>query len=364
MATTRQRGTIELRLVAVAPDGEAADLVVEAVPDAPARELVAAVAAELGLAEAPARVGGAELPGDAPLSELALRHGDVLDFGRRASPAAAAQRELVVAGGPEAGRRFPLAPGVHRVGREGALALDDPSLSAAHVVLAVAEDGAVTVADAGSRNGTAVEGVALEPGEERPLADGELVAAGRTLLAVESPALSEPHSAAAGDGLVRFNRPPRVQRPLEDAVRPFPAPPERPRRRAAAPPAPELVRRAQRLEPSLWERRPDDHDFLSLRIGSADRPALLALRLNDGGADELRREVEELGAWYSTAPAVPVTVPVAELGVVGVCGPRARVEALGRWLVAQAAALHSPRELALAAAVDSDDWEWMKWLPH
>src|SRR5439155_20042587 len=249
MATTRQRGTIELRLVAVAPDGEAADLVVEAVPDAPARELVAAVAAELGLAEAPARVGGAELPGDAPLSELALRHGDVLDFGRRASPAAAAQRELVVAGGPEAGRRFPLAPGVHRVGREGALALDDPSLSAAHVVLAVAEDGAVTVADAGSRNGTAVEGVALEPGEERPLADGELVAAGRTLLAVESPALSEPHSAAAGDGLVRFNRPPRVQRPLEDAVRPFPAPPERPQR-ARLPLAASLVPLA--LGVGLW----------------------------------------------------------------------------------------------------------------
>ena len=64
---------------------------------------------------------------------------------------------------------------------------------------------------------------------------------------------------------------------------------------------------------------------------------------------------------------MPVTVQAAELGVVGLCGPRERVESLARWLVAQAAALHSPRDLAISAVLDpqrADGWDWLKWLPH
>lgn len=40
---------------------------------------------------------------------------------------------------------------------------------------------------------------------------------------------------------------------------------------------------------------------------------------------------------------------------------------LARWLAFQAAALHSPAELELALAAESDgaaDWSWLKWLPH
>src|SRR5205085_8927119 len=134
-----------------------------------------AVAAQLGLdGDVRARLGGEELPGDAPLAELALRHGDVLELGgAREGGAPAAAVDLVVAGGPEAGRRIPPAPGTHRVGREGPHAIEDPSLSATHLVVTVREDGSVLVADAGSRNGTAVEGVSLEAGRERPLAAGE-----------------------------------------------------------------------------------------------------------------------------------------------------------------------------------------------
>ena len=139
------------------------------------------------------------------------------------------------------------------------------------------------------------------------------------------------------------------------------------RRRAAAPSAPELLRRVRRFEPALWERRPDDDDFLELRIGSADLPSLLTVRLDPGGSETLRAEVEELASWYATVPSVPVTVPLAELGVVGLCGPRERVEALARLLVAQAVVLHSPGDLSVAAAVAPDrldGWDWLKWLPH
>ena len=66
------------------------------------------------------------------------------------------------------------------------------------------------------------------------------------------------------------------------------------------------------------------------------------MRLDPGGSETLRAEAEELASWYATVPPVPVTVPLAELGVVGLCGPRERVEALARLLVAQAVVLHPP----------------------
>jgi DNA segregation ATPase FtsK/SpoIIIE, S-DNA-T family len=453
VATTREVGTVELGLVVVAPDGRRSDMWLEATPRAPTHELVSALAAALDLdpVSRVTRADGEQLPDGAPLSELGLRQGDELHFGpRETARTAAAPVDLVVVGGPSAGRRTPLPYGAHGVGRDASVELDDPSLSARHLVVVVQGGGQVTVADAGSRNGTAVEGVALEIGEERPLADGELVQAGRTLLRVE-PHETVEHPAPTPDeaGRISFNRPPRVHRPLEGRTRAFPAPPneaqrsrlplgasliplvlgvglylltrlptmllfsllapvmavttyvedrrggrksferqareyrrsltalreeldgerrdEVARRRAQAPSAAELLVRVRRLEPTLWERRPDDSDFLALRVGSADQPALLSVKLEGGGSDALRREADELLAWYGTVPAVPVIVPFAELGVVGVCGSQARVEGLGRWLVAQAAALHSPSDLAIVASIDPErlrEWDWLKWLPH
>ena len=452
MESTARRTALDLGLVVAAGDGARHDVRAEFAPEAPAHELLAALAEEAGLdGDLPAaRRGGHELPADAPLAELDLRHGDEISFGdERAAPSLPAVAELVVVGGPQAGRRVPLLPGVHRVGREASIAIDDPSLSAQHLVLTIDADGAASVADAGSRNGTLVEGVTVPAGEERQLQGGDLVQAGRTLLSVAAPEIAPPDAPVDGAGRVPFNRPPRVQRLLEPSTRPFPAPPGDPqrsrlplgasliplllgiglyavtklptmlffsllspvmalstyiedrrsgrkgferhsreyrrrlaalrdelaverreevaRRRARAPSPPELLRRAHRLEPALWERRPDDPDFLELRVGTADLPSLLTVRLDPGGSEALRAEVEELAAWYATVPSVPVTVPLAELGVVGLCGPRERVEALARLLVAQAAVLHAPGDLAVAAAVAPGrraDWEWLKWLPH
>src|SRR5205823_4444076 len=125
------------------------------------------------------------LPLGTPLAEADLLDGDELVLVREAPPAErepAAALELVVVGGPDAGRRFPLPAGERFVGRDPAceVAVDDPALSARHVRLVVGAGGAV-VADAGSRNGTAVEGESLAAGAELPLAPGAWVQAGRTI---------------------------------------------------------------------------------------------------------------------------------------------------------------------------------------
>lgn len=145
---------------------------------------------------------------------------------------------------------------------------------------------------------------------------------------------------------------------LDDEVR---------RRRLAAPSPAELLARSRGRLESLWERRRDDEDFLALRIGSADQPAEATVELETGGSEPLREEAELLLAAYATVPAVPVTVPMADVGALGLCGPPDRGGALARCLVLQAATLHSPRDLVLAAALDTerlDAWSWLKWLPH
>src|ERR1700760_1422481 len=109
----------------------------------------------------------------------------------------------------------------------------------------------------------------------------------------------------------------------------------------------------------LWERRRTDPDYLLLRVGTADLPS--AVELTDPTQDEHRRTV----VWE--VPDAPVAVPLRERGVLGVAGPDDAPRSVGRWLVAQAATLHSPNDLQLYVLTDSSgrsSWEWAKWLPH
>jgi S-DNA-T family DNA segregation ATPase FtsK/SpoIIIE len=109
----------------------------------------------------------------------------------------------------------------------------------------------------------------------------------------------------------------------------------------------------------LWERRRTDPDYLMLRVGTADLPS--SVELIDPEQDEHRRRV----VWR--IPEAPVTISLPERGVVGVAGPGNTPRAIGRWLVAQAAALHSPNDLRMYLLTDSSgkaSWQWACWLPH
>jgi len=109
----------------------------------------------------------------------------------------------------------------------------------------------------------------------------------------------------------------------------------------------------------LWERRRTDPDYLLLRVGTADMPS--SVELTDPEQDEHRRQV------FWQIPDAPVAVPLAERGVLGVAGPGEAPSAIGRWLVAQAATLHSPNDLQIYVLTDSAgkaSWEWARWLPH
>ncbi|WP_411285966.1 FtsK/SpoIIIE domain-containing protein [Lapillicoccus sp.] len=110
------------------------------------------------------------------------------------------------------------------------------------------------------------------------------------------------------------------------------------------------------IQSRLWERRPDDEDSLVLRLGTGRLP--VSIRVVGESAPEGRPEVEGL----------PVTLDLRTLGVVGVAGPRKRVMAIARALLAQLATWHSPHDVRivlLVAGRDLDpDWSWVTYLPH
>jgi len=109
----------------------------------------------------------------------------------------------------------------------------------------------------------------------------------------------------------------------------------------------------------LWERRSSDPDYLLLRVGTADLPS--SVELQDPTRDEHRRQV------FWDIPDAPVTAALPERGVLGVAGPGDEPRAIGRWLVAQTATLHSPNDVQIYLLTDGagrPGWEWTRWLPH
>ena len=134
---------------------------------------------------------------------------------------------------------------------------------------------------------------------------------------------------------------------------------ERVRRRTDCPDPATVLTIAAGPRRRLWERRRSDPDYLLLRAGTADLPS--AVVLEDPTQDEHRRKI----TWQ--VPDAPVTIPLRARGVLGVAGGQDVPRAIGRWLVAQAAALHSPNDLRVCVLTDSAGeagWDWVRWLPH
>ncbi|TQJ51633.1 FtsK/SpoIIIE domain-containing protein [Phycicoccus sp. SLBN-51] len=108
----------------------------------------------------------------------------------------------------------------------------------------------------------------------------------------------------------------------------------------------------------LWERRRTDPDVLDLRLGTWT--ARSQVRVVDA-TPHVDPEVLE-------SPDSPCTVALATTGVLGVAAPDRAAEAVGRGLVGQVAALHSPRDVELwvlvARRADVPAWEWVTRLPH
>jgi S-DNA-T family DNA segregation ATPase FtsK/SpoIIIE len=132
---------------------------------------------------------------------------------------------------------------------------------------------------------------------------------------------------------------------------------------------PALIRSAVRL----WERRPEDADFLSVRVGEGRQPLATPLRIppedGPGSASDpvcvsAANALVQAHGWVADDA---IAVDLQSARVVSILGPRAIRLDLARALCCQLAALHAPDEVRLllcAGPTTAADWEWMKWLPH
>ena len=142
----------------------------------------------------------------------------------------------------------------------------------------------------------------------------------------------------------------------------------------------EVLDRATRRSPELWQRDNNDGDFLEVRVGRASLPSLVAVKVPGDGDEKLRGEIATRARPQRYDDGAPVVVPLGQaadpanraataadvVDVVAVVGNPRSTDPLVRWIVCQLAVHQSPQDLALAVAVPSRgaDWAWTHWLPH
>ena len=139
-----------------------------------------------------------------------LHDGDVLLLTAAAEQRPAPAVRLDVTAGPDAGRFIELAPGRWVIGRGGqAVSLSDPLVSREHLEVIVDVDGTVHVGDLASANGTWLCDEPIPAHQPRRWPAGAVVRVGATWL-VHGRHSAPAATAAAGDGSVIVNRPPRL----------------------------------------------------------------------------------------------------------------------------------------------------------
>jgi S-DNA-T family DNA segregation ATPase FtsK/SpoIIIE len=418
------------------------DVQVTAAPGTTFAEVRAHLLAAVGLPDGIVHGPGAPVDDTADVGRPPLLDGAALAVDAPIpAPAGPEVLRLDVVDGPMTGTVLPLLPGRQTLGRAAGvtLVLEDPDVSRLHAVLDVTESG-VLVRDAGSANGTWVDGAPVDD-PPKALAVGSVLNVGATTLRLtvprDTPAATEP----SGDGCIAVNRAPRLLRPAQPRTVTLPAAPvlrDPPRfplvmvliplvlgaamlvlldsavtfllfvlltplmmlgnyvserligrrsnraaqaaydtalaeahrradaaldeeaawRRHCAPDPATVLSTVRTPGARIWERRPDDPDFLDVRLGLGSRDSDVVVRDPQAGDErDVRRTLND----------VPITLPLRRAGVAGYAGPRTALLAAARAAVAQLAALHSPDDLALViVAVPGAlaDWRWALWLPH
>ncbi len=137
------------------------------------------------------------------------------------------------------------------------------------------------------------------------------------------------------------------------------------------PPTTELLQRAMMRDGRLWERRPDDADFLFLRFGIYTAKPLYDIKLLEGERrDERKKRANEAVRGFGYVPSAPCTLNLPEVGSVGIAGPAAFTEGVARTLLLNLATHHAPSEVRVFALLDDREpemlstWAWLRWLPH
>ena len=132
-----------------------------------------------------------------------------------------------------------------------------------------------------------------------------------------------------------------------------------------------LVAGALRRDGILWSRRPEDPEFLTIRLGLGSDTAAVDFESpmagSGRGIPELEKDAQELCDSFLTIDDIPIVADLRVSGGLGLCGSREALQELGCATVGQIATLYSPAEVVLAcltSGLHMRGWQWLEWLPH
>ncbi len=118
----------------------------------------------------------------------------------------------------------------------------------------------------------------------------------------------------------------------------------------------------------LWERRPDDPDFLEVRVGKGTQPFAIEIQVPELDiAEPLLPEVQKFQKEFALVNEIPNCVSLPKVKSLGITGPRQVVADFARGLLCQIATLHSPEDVRIVGlfpASQQQDWDWLKEMPH
>lgn len=121
---------------------------------------------------------------------------------------------------------------------------------------------------------------------------------------------------------------------------------------------------------SLWERSPDDDDFLAVRAGIGAEPFRITIappRFDGYEREPLIEAAHQLAEDFVNVEGASIALPIYESKIVGIVGDREDVLTMLRVIITQITTRHSPDEVKLAAFYEekeADEFEWMRWFPH
>lgn len=139
------------------------------------------------------------------------------------------------------------------------------------------------------------------------------------------------------------------------------------------PTAMECMNTAMRMDTRLWERMPEDGDFLDVRIGMGyenlcvdikSRAELNGFRMEDDELEELCAIIAEENRIVDNVPA---RMPLRQCTTLGIVGDRSRAVHLVRNMLVSLTTQHCHQDVRVVGIFDEREraaWSSMRWLPH